>query len=75
MEPEKKSNGALLGLIIIIIILVIGGVYIWLTNKNKIIENPQPLAVTQDDFNDLNALEQDLNATDTNIDVNVDTLK
>jgi len=28
METEKKSNGELFGLIIIIIILVIGGIYI-----------------------------------------------
>ena len=27
MEPEKKSNGALVGSIIIIIILIIGGIY------------------------------------------------
>jgi hypothetical protein len=29
MKSEKKSNGALVGSIIIIIILVIGGIYIW----------------------------------------------
>lgn len=46
MEPEKKSNGALIGLIVIIIILILGGIYIWQTNKNKIIKNPQSLAVT-----------------------------
>ena len=28
MEPEQKSNGALVGLIIIIIILVLGGIYL-----------------------------------------------
>jgi hypothetical protein len=29
MEPEKKSNGALIGSVIIIIILIIGGIYVW----------------------------------------------
>lgn len=29
MEPEKKSSGALIGAIIIIIILVAGGIYVW----------------------------------------------
>lgn len=75
MEPEKKSNGALLGLIIIIIILIVGGIYLWQTNRSKVIENPQSLAVTPADSASLNTLEQDLNSTSTNIDVNVDTLK
>lgn len=29
MEPEQKSNGALVGLIIVVIILVFGGIYLW----------------------------------------------
>ncbi len=29
MDIEKNSNGAFLGLIIIIIILVLGGIYVW----------------------------------------------
>ena len=29
MEIEKKSNGALVGLVVIIIILIVGGIYIW----------------------------------------------
>lgn len=29
METERKTSGAFFGLIIIIIILVIGGIYIW----------------------------------------------
>jgi uncharacterized protein YxeA len=37
MEPEtqKKSNGALVGSIIVIIILVIGGLYLWKNIGNK----------------------------------------
>lgn len=29
MEPEQKINGALIGSIIIIIILIVGGIYLW----------------------------------------------
>ena len=29
MEPEEKSNGALIGSFVIIIILILGGLYIW----------------------------------------------
>jgi ABC-type Na+ efflux pump permease subunit len=76
MEPEKKSNGALIGSIIIIIILIIGGIYIWQSKVQKALEekklgeeNVVPL-----DANELNALEQDLNTTDTNIDVDANTI-
>lgn len=29
MEPEQKSNGALIGSIVIIVILIIGGIFLW----------------------------------------------
>lgn len=29
MQPEQKSNGALVGSIIIVLILIIGGIYLW----------------------------------------------
>ncbi len=35
MEPEKKSNGAILGSIIIIIILVVGGIYLLNNSKTE----------------------------------------
>lgn len=33
MEPEKKANGAFFGLVVIIIILIVGGIYIWFSNQ------------------------------------------
>ncbi len=59
MEPETKSNGALLGSIIIVIILVIGGVYLWKVNleKRMELENTAPAS-------DATSLEADLNSTD-----------
>ena len=38
MEPEKKSNGALVGSIVIIIIIVIGGIYIWQSKIKSALE-------------------------------------
>jgi len=78
MEPEKKSNGAFVGLIIIIIILVVGGVYIWLSNK-KAAEKMQAgqaqyEAVTDQDAAALNSLEQDANGTDANASVDVNAV-
>lgn len=32
MEPENKTNGALIGSIIIVIILIVGGVYLFKKN-------------------------------------------
>jgi len=49
MESEKKSSGALIGSIIIIVILLIGGIYTWqlkvkenLAKKQIPIENQIP---------------------------------
>mgnify|MGYP001570673623 CR=1 FL=1 len=43
MESEEKSNGALVGSFIIIIILIIGGIYVWIKSLE---EKPLPV-----DFN------------------------
>lgn len=72
MEPEKKSNGAFIGLVVIIIILILGGVYIWKTNKDRM--KAEPKAVTQEDQNDLNQLDLDANNTDTNLGVDANSI-
>ncbi len=77
MEPEKKSNGALIGSIVIIIILIIGGIYIWQSKvKNTLEQKKIQLQenVVPTDTTELNTLETDLNNLDTNIDVNIDSL-
>ena len=67
---EKKSNGALVGSIIVIVILLIGGVYFYnmtLTQK----EEPKQTDVKVQDSG-LNGIESDLNSTDINsIDQNI----
>lgn len=79
MEPEKKSNGALIGSIIIIVILLVGGIYIWQSKvKNmpaKTETAPQVNDVTVTDLNDLDTLDQDLNATDTSTSVDVNSIE
>jgi uncharacterized protein YpmB len=76
MDPEKKSNGALVGLVVIIIILIIGGIYIWQSNKKATekVQN-QIEAVTTQDATDLNTIDADLQTTDTNVGVDANTLK
>ena len=74
MEPEKKSNGALVGLVIIVIILIAGGIYIWQANKDAIKNPLQSEAVTSTDGDELNALELDANATDTSTGVDVNAV-
>lgn len=72
MEPEKKSHGALIGSIIIIVILIIGGLYIWQSKvKNAIEKKVPPATPTTIDPNELNALDQDLNTVDTDIDADL----
>ena len=76
MDPEKKSNGALVGLVVIIIILIIGGIYIWQSNKKATekVQN-QIEAVTTQDATDLNTIDADLQTTDTNVGVDANSLK
>ncbi|MDQ3076379.1 MAG: hypothetical protein M3Q34_04625 [bacterium] len=70
MEPttDKKSNGALIGAIVVILILVLGGFYLWqsnsLTEKNS---EPIPVNDEQQSIGESNqaaviaAMETDLN--------------
>mgnify|MGYP001599005667 CR=1 FL=1 len=77
MEPEKKSNGAFFGLIVIIIILIIGGIYIWLSNKKVLeVKNSQAQSeiIKNQDAAALNALELDAETTDINTGVDVEAV-
>lgn len=74
MEPEKKSNGALIGLIIIILLLVIGGIYVWQSNKDALQETDSTV-VTEEDSTELDSLEASLETTDTNIGIDVETIE
>ncbi len=38
MEPEQKTNGALIGSIIIVVILILGGLYLWRVNIKSALE-------------------------------------
>lgn len=77
MEPEKKSHGALIGSIIIIIILLVGGIYIWQSKVKQTVNAPTTAETTStaSDINDLNSLDQDLNNIDTNTNVDIDNLQ
>jgi uncharacterized protein HemX len=75
MEQEKKSNGALVGLIIIVVILAIGGFYVWQTNKDATQRNMEQNSIlTEEDQNELDTLNQEILDLDTNIGVEADSL-
>lgn len=89
MEPtmENKSNGSLLGIAVIILIVILGGIYFFMSQKaqnevnqginteveNTIEENntDQTSAI----INALDSLDSELEQTNTTVDVNVDTLE
>jgi len=80
MESEKKSHGALIGSLIIIVILIIGGIYIWQTKIKEIkVEQQrvqmQAAAINAANLNEIKTIEQDLNNTNTDIGVNADTIQ
>ena len=75
MEPEKKSNGAFIGLIVIIIILVIGGIYMWQLNQKTLEEKKvQSENVTAQDTTELDSLQAEVNATETDLGVDANTV-
>lgn len=75
MEKEEKTNGALLGLIVIIIILIIGGIYIWQSKiKEMEILKAQNAAIMEEQANIIKLLEQDIKNTDTNVNVDANTI-
>ncbi|MBP6884011.1 MAG: hypothetical protein KBC06_02155 [Candidatus Pacebacteria bacterium] len=63
MEPQEKTNGALIGSIIIIVILIIGGIYFWKTSVKNLPANTETSTSgnTQDDTASLDA---DVNSVD-----------
>ena len=80
MGPEKKSYGALIGSIIIIVILVIGGLYIWQTKVKEIKQKQQEVemqaaAINAANMNELKTLELDLNSTNTDLGIDAETIK
>ncbi len=74
MEPEKKSNGAFVGLGIIVIILIIGGIYMWKVNQKAIEQKEQLPPITDQDSADLDALELDASSVDVMTGVDADTI-
>ena len=77
MEPEKKSYGALIGSIIIIVILILGGIYVWQARIKslQVQKQMQADALKALQQEELNSLEDTVNTTDTNVNVDVQNLK
>lgn len=65
MEPEQKSNGALIGLIVIVIILIIGGIYLW---KTSLKENAVPAPVNSTVGSADNSANLEASVNDINLD-------
>lgn len=71
MEPEKKSNGALIGSIIIIIILIAGGIYVWKSKVEPLPEGTlQGEVVSPADQDELNSLEVEVNSANSDLEAN-----
>jgi flagellar basal body-associated protein FliL len=78
MEPDKKSNGAFIGLVVIVVILVLGGIFIWMSSNNT---TPAPInpavgfePITNQDATVLDSLDTDLQTTDTDVSADVNSV-
>lgn len=75
MEPDKKVNGAMVGLIIIILILVVGGIYIWQQSREAApVDNVGTEGEVMSE-EELEALENEVNTLETDIGVDVESVE
>ncbi len=75
MEQDKKSNGAFIGLVVIIIILIVGGIYMWQKNQQELKQmQAQYETLSNKDAENVNKLELDANNTDTSTGVDASTV-
>ena len=80
MDSDTKPNGAFVGLVIIVIILVIGGIYFWQTKIKRALDQQQrdavaAQAINSTDVTDLENLNTETNNLDTTTGVDINTLK
>ena len=74
MEQEQKSNGAIIGSIIIIVLLMIGGIYVWQAKMKEVkLEKQKQEEAIRASNAELNQIEQELKNTNTTS--NIDTSK
>jgi hypothetical protein len=75
MEPDKKSNGAVIGSVIVILILILGGVYLWTANSLKVKEGVARTAQDKNmaQLNEASAIEADLDSIDAENNANTET--
>lgn len=79
MENDKKSNGAFIGAVIVIILIVIGAIYMWNKQEEKVELPTEENQVSEDAtvlnaYEELNSLEGDVNTineTELNLDSSV----
>ena len=70
MENDKKSNGAFIGAVVVIILIVVGAIYMW-NKKSEPVESPVENNEVSEDatvinaYEELNAIEGDVNAMNT----------
>lgn len=74
MEPTNKTNGLVIALIIIVI-LIIGAVYLWQQNVSVETEYDTTETILDQDSSELDTLEQDLNNLDVNTGVDVEAVQ
>jgi flagellar basal body-associated protein FliL len=66
MDQNKKSNGALIGSIIVIIILVVGGIYVFKMNIQKVKDTQK----ANEQINTANVLSSSDETADIEVDLN-----
>ncbi len=78
MEQDKKSHGALIGSIIIVIILIIGGIYTWqqkVKNDLKLKELQEIQKIQMLQYQEISSLEEEIENLSQNIEVDLEEIE
>jgi uncharacterized protein HemX len=73
MEPQKKSHGALIGSIIIVVILIVGGIYAW-QQKAKT-EEAKKIQEAQNTTEQIDQVSEEIENLDTNVDIDLNSIE
>lgn len=64
MENDKKSNGAFIGAIVVIIIIIVGAIYMWNKQEKEVepvVDQVSEDATVLNAYEELNSIEGDVN--------------
>lgn len=68
-QPSEGSSGPIIGIILILVVIILAGLYFWGQRGRDVIDETNTEAITtQSESDDTDSIENDLNNTDVEVD-------